>query len=223
LFAANPALGDEVLAELARDASNARLVIALAGRAVSAGGAVPEWQTQLLRSLIERGDFTQAHALWSRFSGLRSVRVNLFNPQFAKVNAPAPFNWTLGAGKFGVAEAAPGGKLQVIYYGRDDAEFASQLLLLSPGAYELRMRVAREGASGEASGLSWRLSCQPADKLLLVLPFTSADSRTGALAGGFTVPANCPAQQLSLSGASREFAKSEQVVVQNLQLVRGIR
>jgi hypothetical protein len=50
-----------------------------------------------------------------------------------------------------------------------------------------------------------------------------ADDGTGALSGVFTVPPNCPSQQLVLNGVSREFAKSEQVTIGNLQLVRGVR
>lgn len=224
MFAVNPELGNQVMAELARDASNAALVLSLGGNDLGAKkDELPAWQTQLLRSLIDRGDFAQARSLWLRISGLREGSKGLFNPQFEKISAAPPFNWTLGSGNFGVAEPAAGGSLQVIYYGRDDGQFASQLLLLEPGKYELRMRVKREGAIMEASGLAWTVTCQPAAKQLLSLPFDKADRRTGALVGLITVPANCPSQLLVLNGTSSEFAKSEQVMISNLQLVGEVR
>lgn len=224
IFAANSTLGNQVLAELARDASKPNRLIDLAGKDFDLNEAeVPARQTQLLRSLIERGDYAKAHSLWREISGLRAGSPGLFNPQFAKIAAPEPFNWTLGSGKFGVAEPAASGKLQVIYYGRDDGQFASQLLLLAPGTYQLRMQVGREGASEEASGLAWTLTCQLDAKQLLSLAFTKAEGSTGVLAGFFTVPPDCPSQQLVLSGTSREFAESEQVTISNLQLVGGVR
>jgi hypothetical protein len=224
MFAANPALGGQVMAELARDASNAALLIDLADNDFGFKGTdVPAWQTQLLSSLIEQRNYVEAHSLWRRMSGLRGGMAGLFNPQFAKLAAPAPFNWTLGSGKFGVAEPAASGKLQVMFYGRDDGQFASQLLLLSPGSYQLRMQVARDGPREEMSGLAWTLTCQPVPKQLLALSLTKTESPTGALAGDFTVPQGCPAQLLVLAGVSREFAKSEQATISNLQLVRGIR
>jgi tetratricopeptide (TPR) repeat protein len=223
IFAANPTLGNQVMAELARDASNADLLISLAGKDFDLNrAAVPAWQTELLRSLIERGDYAKAKSLWREISGLRAGSPGLFNPQFAKIAAPVPFNWSLGSGKFGVAEPASG-KLQVIYYGRDDGQFASQLLLLAPGTYQLRMQVVREDPRKEPSSLAWTVTCQPGAKQLLSLALTKAEIRTGALASLFTVPPNCPSQQLVLSGTSREFAESEQVMISNLQLVGGVR
>jgi hypothetical protein len=41
--------------------------------------------------------------------------------------------------------------------------------------------------------------------------------------GAFTVPTNCPAQLLQLSGAAREFTASEQAVITDLELVRSKR
>ena len=111
----------------------------------------------------------------------------------------------------------------MLYYGRDDGQFASQLLLLKAGNYELRMQVTRENKGEAESGLTWTLTCRPDAKQLLALNLSKANSRSGALVGRFTVPANCLAQQLSLNGIYSEFAKSEQVTIGNLQLVGGVR
>ena len=223
MFAANPVLGGLVLEVLARDASNASLVVELAGDvARSDKAAAPAWQAQLLASLIARGDYAKAHALWLRISGLPARAPGLFNPQFARLAAPAPFNWTFASGRFGFAEPTAG-RLEVTYYGRDDAEFASQLLLLPPGAYELKMQVKRDGTGREPSLLRWTLTCQPGGRQLLNLSFAQAKEPAGMLAGRFTVPADCPAQRLALNATAREFATSEQATISNLQLVGGTR
>lgn len=221
MFAGNRELRDGVLAALASDANNAGLVLALAGSDVgrSSSEVAPAWQGALLKSLVARGDFAQAHALWSRFSGVHPGRTGLFNPQFARLSAPAPFNWSLLSSDFGVAEPAAPGGLQIIYYGRADAELASQLLLLAPGAYELRMQVTRDAENEQPSGLAWSLSCQPGTQRLLALPLVGRAGVARSMIGRFTVPANCPAQLLSLSGSARDFAESEQTVIANLKLI----
>jgi hypothetical protein len=223
-FAANPSLQDEVLTYLARDARNAGLVMALAGNSLGRAGAaeVPTWQTTLLAALVERGEFGRARDLWLKIAGLRNASFGLFNPQFAKLNAPAPFNWTLSSGDFGVAEAIAAGGLQIVYYGRTDANLATQLLLLSPGSYELRMTVVRQADTQESSGLSWSLSCRPGEREILKLPI-SGSGAPQRVTGEFTVPANCPAQLLKLAGAAQELAASEQAVITDLALVRGKR
>jgi hypothetical protein len=224
MFTANPELGARVLDVLAQDASNAALVVALAGDGAGDSKApAPAWQAQLLASLIKSGDYRQARALWLRISGVRGGAPGLFNPQFEKLAAPAPFNWTLATGTFGVAEPLPPGKLQLIYYGRDPGEFASQLLMLVPGTYELRMQVKRVDSRREPSLLRWTLACQPGMAQLLDLPLAQAKAPSGELAGRFTVPANCPAQRLVLAAAAREFAAPEQIAIGNLQLVAGTR
>ncbi len=224
MFAANADLRERVLVELARDASNAALVIDLAGDDVGTNkAAAPAWQAQLIASLIERGDYVKAHALWQRISGLRVEKSALFNPRFAKIAAPAPFNWTFASGNFGVAEPIASGRLQLIYYGRDNAQLASQLMMLRLGDYDLRMQVKRDSGGAEASSLRWTLTCQPGTRQLLDLPLSETGKADIALAGRFTVPANCPAQLLVLEGTSREFARTEQATIGNLQIVERVR
>lgn len=219
MFAANRELRDGVLASLASDADNVELVMALAGRELGNDPAdAPPWQADLIKSLVARGEFTRAHALWLKISGLSGSRRGLFNPQFAKLSPPPPFNWSLASGDFGVAEPGASGGLQIIYYGRADAEFATQLLLLPPGPYELRMQITRGAETALPSGLTWSLTCQGAQRLLQ-LPVAGRAGISRALVGRFTVPANCPAQLLKLSGTAREFAESEQAMIDNLQLI----
>ena len=218
VFAGNPALAEQVLVLLARDAANADLGMALAARAAAPGAPAPAWHGPLLGALVERGDYRRAYELWRRLSGVSGPRGALFNSEFTASTAPPPFNWALASGEFGVAEAISPDGLQIIYYGRANGEFASQTLLLEPGDYVLEMQVEREGDAAAASGLGWYVDCALGSRRLLALPLGGAPGAARPLAGRFTVPAACPAQRLRLIGTARDFSKSEQAKVRGLRL-----
>ncbi len=222
MFARDHLLRDAVLSDLARDAGNYDVIIALAGGGIAKSDplAGPGWQERLLTVLVERGDFTRARALWLRISGLPKPPTGIFNPQFAKLAAPAPFNWAFGGGEFGFAEPAANASLQVVYYGRTNGQLASQTLLLAPGAYQLRMRVMRESDNDQGSGLAWTVACDKASAVLVSLPVGEAKGASRPLAAQFTVPAECAAQTIRLVGTASEYAASEQVNFSNFQLVR---
>ena len=215
MFVANPQIGQAILTELASDAANADLIMRLAGPvAIATGDApVPAWQGKLLNALIERGEFVRARDLWSRVSGIRPPNPpGLVNQGFAKISAPPPFNWRFGSGSFGVAEPEAGGKLNVIFYGRENAEIASQLLLLPPGQYQLRMAASSD--VGESSSLEWSVTCAPGKARLATIPLKRATVTGKRLSGTFTVPHQaCAAQWLKLTGMAKEFAKSEQATI----------
>ena len=215
MFAANPQIGQAVLTELASDAANADLIMRLAGpTAMGTGDApAPAWLGKLLNALIERGEFVRAQNLWSRVSGIRPPSPpGPVNEGFAKINAPSPFNWMFGSGNFGIAEPEAGGKLKAIYYGRENAEFASQLLLLPPGQYQIRMTASTDAA--ENSGLEWSVTCVPGKARLASVPLKGATAAGKRLNGTFTVPRQaCAAQWLKLTGTAKEIAKSEQATI----------
>ncbi len=221
-FATDHALRDAVLSDLARDADNYSLIAALAGNDLGKGDPLvaPVWQGQLMRALIERNDLTRARALWLRIGGLPTRPTEIFNPQFAKLAAPAPFNWTFGSGEFGFAESTANASLQIIYYGRANAQFASQTLILTPGTYELKMRVIRESENDQDSGLAWTVACGKAADLLLNLPIGDIKSAARPVVGRFTVPAGCTSQTIKLVGTASDNAASEQLNINNFQLVR---
>ena len=214
-LAANPTIGEAVLAILATDANNADLVLRIAGplKIADEGEPPPAWQGRLLNALIERGEFGRARELWAKVSNIPPAAWSgLINKGFARINAPPPFNWSFGSGSFGVAEPAGGGYLKVIYYGREDAELASQLLLLAPGQYRLQMHAS--GDAGGASGLAWSVTCLPGKTRLASVPLNGATVGGKRLGASFSVPSQaCGAQWLKLTGTAKEFAKSEQATI----------
>ena len=108
----------------------------------------------------------------------------------------------------------------MIFYGREDADLASQLLLLPPGQYRIQMDAS--GDAGGASGLEWSVTCLPGKATLASIPLNGATLAGKRLGGTFTVPGQaCAAQWLKLTGTAKEFAKSEQVTIGKLRPFAG--
>ena len=214
LFRTSPHLEPVVLSALANDSNNAKLILALWGRRKgSADPATADWQAKLVNALVAQGQFTSAYGVWRLVTGTNGAGGTLFNPGFAKSTVPPPFNWKF-ATSGGVVEPAPGNRLQVIYYGRDDAILAEQLLLLSPGRYRLSMDISDPpGAGGE---LAWALTCVPGTQSLLRLPI----ARKGPLAASFSVPQGCAAQRLQLGGNPGDFPQSQDFTIGQFSLTR---
>lgn len=205
-----PELETPLLAKLSWDPKNTGLIISLASGKRAAGPA-PDWQRLMLTTLVNDGQYEEAHAIWRTFAGVPEARPGIYDPAFADRNATAPFNWQLAQGAGGVAERANGG-LQVLYYGRDNAELASQVLLLPPGRYRLGMTLT--GDVAEAAGVSWRLICLPGNREIVSLRLKQA----GPAGGEFVVPADCKAQRLTLVGQAPDVPDSADFRVSGLQL-----
>jgi hypothetical protein len=213
-FRTSPELEPFVLSDLAMDARNADLVLALWGkRPVDPKAPPPDWQGRLIRKLIEQGQFAKAYATWRLVAGVDRGAGTIFNPGFRKMPAPPPFNWDFSA-TGGVAEPGPGDRLQVIYYGRQDAVLAEQLLMLAPGRYQLGMDIS--GPLGDGGELAWTLSCVPRPEPI----FRLLINRRGRIAGKFSVPQNCPVQSFRLTALPGPFPQSQEFAVGGLGLIR---
>jgi hypothetical protein len=197
------------LAVLAQDAANVDLVLSLAKHERIQGPA-PEWEVNLLTALAQSAAYGRALDLWQRLSGATAAKDSVFNPRFTDSSAPGPFNWTLASGAGGVAEAKAGG-LRVLFFGRDNVEFARQTVLLSPGRYELSMRGS--GSFGAPGSLRWSVYCLKDNAELLRLPVKS-----GQIGAQFQVPSTCPAQAVVLAGEVQDVAQQADFVVDRLSL-----
>lgn len=202
-----PALREPLLDLLASDPESMTAILQLAGPP-QRGRPAPPWQERLLSALIERQDYGHAEAMWAKLSGLPpgSGR-GLYNARFEADAAPPPFNWRYHSSSAGVAELQPGGGLRVLYYGREDAVLASQLMLLSEGRYRLRQE-----SSGSFPGLSWTLVCLPAQ--------TRQESGPGPAPFEFIVSAGCAAQRLELRGQLMENPANGDVTIRSVALER---
>lgn len=205
MLAENPQLKGPLLNALAADPSNADLIVQLFP--IGPDGPQSEttgWQSRLLDGLVKRGDYDQAYGYWRRFAGLAGAeRPLLFNGDFAtdpvSLRAPPPFNWILASGGAGVAER-DGGRLRVLYYGREEASLARQLLLLSPGVY--RFEASTTGGVAPHA-LAWTLACSTDAKPLMNVEVTASAPASGT----FTIPSDCQAQMLQLIGHLQDMPK----------------
>jgi tetratricopeptide (TPR) repeat protein len=213
-FRTSPELEPFVLADLARDPRNAGLVLGLWGRRpIDPNAAPPDWQGILVRKLIEQGQYAKAYAAWRQVAGIDRGAGTIFNPGFRKMPAPPPFNWDFSA-TGGVVESGPGDRLQVIYYGRQDAVLAEQLLMLAPGRYQLGMDIS--GPLGDGGELAWTLTCVPRPEVFFRLPI----NHKGRITGKLTVPANCPVQSLRLTALPGPFPQSQEFAIGGLSLIK---
>jgi len=211
LFRSNPDLENAALTVMARDATNADAIMALADSGHRDADA--PWLPALLGSLVNAGQYAKARATWASVSGARNAPDQaVYDPSFADTKAPPPFNWTLMSSTVGLAERQPGGRLHVIFYGREDGLLARQLLVLAPGHYRVTMGVQGNVAQGRA--LTWSIRCDGSQTPFSALPLDVLASR----AWTFTVPPACSAQWLELSGVSSDVARQSEVTISRLSL-----
>jgi hypothetical protein len=221
----DPAMQQAVLAQLAANGGDPDLILKIAGSNAAATPS-PEglpWQRLLLARLAEKGDVARAHRLWRSFAGLGPAgdEKGLYDSQFRGLPGAPPFNWNLVTSNAGVAERIDPPGLQIEYYGRLNAEFASQLLMLPPGRYRLAFR-AQGDAKGEGSRLTWSVACVGGRAPLLEIPIAGISYSPRVLAGEFAVPASgCPGQWLRLKGRAGEFTDPQSVTISALQLAKA--
>jgi hypothetical protein len=141
----HPDLEPWLLGALAADPNNYQLALSLWSGRRDAGAR--DWQQRLVNSLVEAGRYGEAEAAWRRFSPNPKRKGELVDPDFTSSAMP-PFGWSFASGPAGLAEPDGGGRLHLLYYGRDDLVLANQLLMLRPGSYQLSMRVSGGGPHG---------------------------------------------------------------------------
>jgi len=208
-----PRLETVLLGALAGDAANLDLILYLwSGRG---GEEAKAWQGRLVNSLVEAGDYAKARSAWARFTGISARNDQLFDPDFSMPAFP-PFGWTLVSGPAGVAEPEGGGRLRILYYGRENLVLASQLLTLPPGSYRLTMRIS--GGSPSANSLAWMVRCLPSNDRIATLGLGAG---SGELTARLAVPASgCSAQRLELIGTAPEFPEQAELRIAQLRLTR---
>lgn len=224
VLAHEPALQQAVLARLAESGADPAVLLDIASSSRATAGT-PEglpWQRALLARLVSKGDLQRAHSLWRSFAGLGGGGTDkgLYDGSFRGAPGAPPFNWQLLSSPAGVAERVAAPALQVDYYGRENVDLATQLLMLRPGSYRLQFRVEGD-ATGQGSQLLWTVTCTGSKAQLLSIPLKEIDYTPRTLSGVFTVPAGCAGQWLKLTGAAGEFPKGQSATIADVQVVPG--
>ena len=209
-----------VLAQLARQNADPDHLLRLARRQPR-GSDDTGWQGIMLDGLVRQGQVRRAQQLWQRLVGVSGAAALLYDPRFEGRPGPMPFNWTLSSSGPGVAESAPGGALDVEYFGRESAPLASQLLALAPGRYRLAMRVEGD-AKGDGSRIEWQVACAPSGPPLGTTVLRDVSYNPRDLSLEFTVPASgCQGQWLRLQGVAAEFPATQSARISELSLRRA--
>ncbi len=200
----DPSLRQALFSVLARDPDNADLLLKLDQQTAVAPETEPsQWKRVILQDLVKKDEYERAYTLWKQFTGNSGSKSLVFNGSFQPLDALPPFNWTFASSGSGIAEAK-GGKLRIVYYGRDDATLASELLVLPPGSYELS---GRASGSAPAGSLRWVLRCVGKQNG----PLADIDlSGSSPVEVKFAVPPdNCVAQELSLAGYAQDRERAD--------------
>lgn len=202
-----------------------RILLLARGMPEAKGPEQTQWREMLLRRLVDEGRYSQARTLWGAFAKLPTdVRSRPFyNLEMARLPASPPFNWDLAVENIGGVDLLARGLASVTYFGRESGPLMAQLLTLSPGNYRFGFSV-EGGRSEQGGGVAWRVRCavpkgrRDAGAQLMEIAIPNDASAKRAFAGGFTVPAGCPAQWLSLDGTSAEFPSTRTLEISGLTL-----
>lgn len=219
LLAHQPTLQAAVLERLVQSGADASTVLAVAGPAARSKQSEP-WKSALLSRLVDKREYGQAWSLWKSFVGFDAGAEGkgIYDAAFAGLPGPPPFNWDLTTSGVGAAEPSHNHSLQVDYYGRDNGNLASQLLMLRPGRYRLSFTASGD-AAGEGSRLAWIVTCKTGDTPLFQLPLTGVSSASKQFTATFTIPGEgCPIQWLRLVGITGDVATNQSAVIAGLSL-----
>lgn len=179
------------------------------------------WVANLVSRIAARPDLDGAARLWAFYHDMEAAEVGreIFDPEFSGRPGTPPFGWNLGTGAGGTAELKDGW-LEVYYFGRVRGRFASQLLRLAPGRYDLSSDLLAEDSS-LAGGLAWEIGCRGSNEPLMRERLENL-SGGGSEAGFFVIPdSGCTAQELRLVGIpgirqQRQWASIESVTIERL-------
>ena len=172
-----------------------------------------------LETLIDQGEASLAYAAWQASLPPKSRAEqpgDLYNGAFDQEPSDSPFDWTLGRVKGAQADLTldekGGNSLRVQFYNaRVPFRHVSQVLVLSPGSYQLSGEVKAENLQNPR-GLQWKIYCAvdgkdhlgETERTLGTAPWTHFEMH-------FNVPSrdDCGAQLLRLELAARIPAEQQ--------------
>jgi hypothetical protein len=174
-----------------------------------ASGKPPEVREQnaLLGKMAQSADYDRAYTAWLGWlpeEALGKVAY-LYDGRFSGAPGAAPFNWTFAAGGDGTGTIDHDRGLRFDYSGAVSMDIATETMLVPPGHYRLAVSAALDEALSPDTivPLAWQIVCLPARKPIADLRLPNSAASAG-VAAEFDVPADCPAQQLSLHGMPSE-------------------
>ena len=211
-LATNPMWRHDFIYALNQQGLSADAIFGLTAQNSTQASALFE-QAALLQSLLKNHEYERAYLAWINFlpeAQLKQVG-SIYDPSFANLPGPAPFNWQLLNSQDGSAEFRTPRGLTISYLGAAPAVLAQQTLLLSPGHYRLST-IASGG--DEYNQLAWTVTCAGAGEPVTTARLISLGDGRRKYSTVFEIPASgCEAQQLALAGSPGEFPKTANAAI----------
>jgi hypothetical protein len=165
--------------------------------------------------LVNRGFYDLAYYTWLQFlpDEQLSQAGHLFNGDFEIEPSGSPFDWRFWQNYGAITKITSrpdnvGKHALFMQFGPGRAEFSGvrQLLMLSPGNYELKGQYKLDLISPR--GLQWRISCIGGQTLANSILYNGRVPDWTEFVLNFSVPPqNCPAQKLELVSAARSASE----------------
>lgn len=185
-------------------------------------GASEVGKSALVASLVARQQYDAAYLAWVSSlpqSALGAVGY-VYDNNFRQLPGALPFNWNLSSSDMASVDFLKEGGVQISYYGDGPAHLLEQTLTLPQGHFKFVAR-ATNASDRDANHVAWSISCiggATATLGRLDLPVAPTSQAHGVM---FTVPANCPAQKLSLDGTPSEYPASANVEIKAVAITRS--
>lgn len=207
MLATNPGWREDFLYALNQQGMSPDAIFRLTAQNSGKSSALFE-QSALLQTLVKNHEYERAYLAWINFLPETSLKEvgSVYDPEFANLAGPAPFNWQLLSSPDGSAEfRAPKG-LTASYLGAAPTTLAQQTILLSPGRYALSVVAS---GKDEYNQLAWVITCaRGGDPVVTTRLLKLSDGRR-KYSSIFQIPASgCEAQQLALTGTPGEFPRT---------------
>lgn len=216
LLAANPPWRRAFFSSLPRNVSDARtpldLLLSLREKPTPPG---PADLRAYLNFLIKHGFYEVAYYAWLQFlppEQLSGIGF-LYNGSFETKSSKLPFDWVIGSGSGVTIDVIPPPEDQTqkaLYiefgYGRVNLRGVTQMIMLSPGTYQLRGKY--KGEVTGRRGLRWRIACAGGRRLGKSDMVLGTKPEWQQFKFSFTVPdRDCRAQKVSLVLDSRSASE----------------
>jgi hypothetical protein len=191
-----PFWAEALVRELGRGPDSAPLLVELSR-------TMPQARASYLNGLVAERRVEEAFIAW--LDTLPADAISFSWPYDGALRgAPGvgPFNWTFD--RSGV-ELIEGGGVHVVYLGSGTKDFASQVILLGSGYYQLSTEASGQ-TRARGGRLQWTIACMPDGPTIATLELSRLGAGRQTLKEEFSVPlTGCAAQRLSLRGVPGEL------------------
>lgn len=163
----------------------------------------------LLR-LMEMGRIDEGFAYWANLEGLGQTDASytVYNPDFEKRTALAPFNWLEVDRKKYFSEIDESGGLYASFADSSERVLTQQILRLQPGAV-YTFNVNADWTYRRRQGMFfWVIKCVPTNQVISEIRLDESNKETAGGAQTFQVPAGgCLHQSLNLEAKSGQYSQ----------------